>query len=133
MATTQQVMDAMFAVMNGGRPIHEIMRDNEAADGCRVVLPGDEPWLSASDWHPTVTVSRHGNTVRLVAILAKSPGNGAFRRTIAGIIDAGLVPCVVAPTMEMRATLKRWKWKCRHVGYGMDCEEQWRPRKSFKF
>lgn len=24
---------------------------------------------------------------------------------------------------------KRWKWKCRHVGYGMNSEEQWRPRK----
>lgn len=128
----QQHIDALFAELDGGKQIHEIMRDNERRDGARVVVPGEVSWLSADDWHPTVVASIDGRVVRLVAILANRPGSGAFRRTVAAIIDAGLIPAVIAPTHEMRATLKRWRWKCRHIGYGLESEEQWRPRKSFK-
>lgn len=129
---TQQMIDALFAELNSGKKMHEIMRENERRDGARVVVPGEVQWLSAADWHPTVVVSVAGRSVRLVAILANSPGNGAFRRTVAAIMAAGLVPTVIEPTHAMRATMKRWKWKCRHVGYGMNSEEQWRPRKSFQ-
>lgn len=133
MATTQQMMNALFATLNDGRPIHEIMRANERDSGCRVVLPGETPWLSADDWHPTITVSRNGSEVRLVAILAKNPGNGALRRTVRGILDAGLTPVVIEPTHEMRATMQRWKWRKRISGYGFfDREEQWRPRKRWR-
>jgi len=133
MATTQQMMNALFATLNDGRPMHEIMRANEREAGFIVVLPGDVPWLSVADWHPTITVSRNGNDVRLVAILANNPGNGALRRTVQGIINAGLVPVVIEPTHEMRATMQRWKWKRRIVGHGFfDREEQWRPRKNWK-
>lgn len=132
--TTQQIMDAIEAVMRDGRPMQEIMRDAERKSGFRVVVPGEVLWLSADDWDATVTVSvddKH-KTVRLVAILAKSPGKGAFRRTVRAIMDAGLTPCVVEPTHEMRATMQRWRWAPRRVGRGFDSEEQWRPRKGFK-
>lgn len=125
-------MDALFSSLDKGGKMHEIMRANEVAAGYRVVLPGTVDWLSAADWHPTITVSTDGKTVRLVAILALNPGKGALRRTVAGIMGAGLVPCIVEPTREMRSTMQRWNWKCKRVGYGMDCEEQWRPRKSLK-
>lgn len=129
--TIQQHIDALFAELDGGKKMHEIMRANEVGAGNTVVVPGDVPWLSIADWHPTVVVSVKGRVVRLVAILASRPGNGAFRRTVAGIIAAGLTPAVIEPTHEMRATMKRWKWKCRRAGYGLETEEQWRPRKSF--
>lgn len=133
MATTQQFMDALFAALNDGRPMQYIMRENERAEGYRVVLPGEESWLSADDWDPTVTVSvdEKRKTVRLVAILAKQPGTGALRRTIRAILAAGLTPCIVEPTREMRATMQRWNWYPRRQGRDLNTEEQWRPRKDF--
>lgn len=124
-------MDALIAAISDGRPMHEIMRANEREAGYAVVLPGEVSWLSIDDWDPTVTVSVNDKEVRLVAILAKRPGNGAFRRAVKAILDAGLTPCVIEPTREMRATMRRWNWYPRRVGSGMDSEEQWRPRKSF--
>lgn len=129
--TIQQTIDALLAQLDRGTPMQDIMRANERAAGYRVVVPGDVPWLSVADWHPTVTVSIDRNVVRLVAILANNPGNGALRRTVSGILAAGLTPCVIEPTHEMRATMKRWNWKCRRKGHGLDTEEQWTPRKSF--
>lgn len=131
--TTQQIVDAIETVMRDGRPMQEIMRDMERKSGYRVVIPGQEPWLSLADWDQTVTVSVDDKrkTVRLVAILARNPGNGALRRTVKAIIEAGLTPCVIEPTREMRATMQRWNWAVRRVGHGFEGEEQWRPRKSF--
>lgn len=114
-----------------GRPMWEVMRQDEIDRGNVVVLPGSEPWFSADDWDETVTVSRDGKEIRLVAILAKTQGKGAFRRLVAGVIGAGLVPVIIAPTVNMRETMKRWHWAVRHVGSGWDHEEQWRPRKGW--
>jgi hypothetical protein len=123
----KQKLDALFSILDSGRPIHEVMRDDERQAGRRVVVPGDEPWLSASDWNPTVVVSIDGDRVRLVAILAASPGNGALRRTIAGIAEAGLTPVIVEPTREMRETCRRWGWAQEHIGVGFMSEEHWSP------
>lgn len=113
----------------GRQPIHEIMREDERERGNRVVVPGKVPWLSADDWDPTIVVSLDHKDVRLIAILANSPGNGSFRRLVAGIQAEGLTPVVLAPSIELRATLRRWGWRCRYVGRGVTREEQWRPRK----
>lgn len=111
------------------KPIHEIMREDERERGYRVVVPGEVPWLSADDWHPTIVVSIDGPKVRLIAILANRPGQGSFRRLIMGITAAGLVPVVIAPTKELRDTLKRWGWRERNRGYGLNYEERWSPRR----
>lgn len=75
----------LFAALDNGTPICEIMRANERVAGRRVVRPGEEPWLSTEDWLPSVTVAVDEGMVRLVAIMAKAPGKGALRRTIQGI------------------------------------------------
>lgn len=111
-------------------PIHEIMRADEQARGNTVVVPGEVDWLPVEDWHETVVVSQADREVRLIAILAKRPGEGAFRRLVDAIRRAGLTPVVVAPSLEMRATLRRWGWRQRNVGGGWDQEEQWLPRKA---
>lgn len=111
-----------------GVRLHEVMRADERAKGHRVVVPGGEPWLPAVDWDATSVVSVDGNVVRLVAILALNPGNGAFRRLIAAIQTAGLTPHISTPTREMRDTLRRWGWKGKHRGWGDDVEEIWKPR-----
>lgn len=109
-------------------PIHEIMRRDEIERGRLVIRPGDAPWFSASEWEPTCVASMQGDDVRLIAILARRPGEGAFRRLIASIVAAGKRPVVVAPSVEMRATLKRWGWRGRTVGRDIETEERWTPR-----
>lgn len=130
--STQQIIDALFAAIDSNQPMHELMRENETKAGATVILPGDVSWLPATDWHPTVTVSRRGDEIRLIAVIATNPGRGAFRRTVAGIIEAGLTPVIVVPTNEMRATMRRWNWYPRTVGSGLTSEEQWRPRKGWR-
>jgi len=111
-------------------PIHKIMRDDERALGHTPVIPGDVPWLSPADWPHHVVVSLAGSKVRIIAIVANEPGNGAFRRLIDGIAAANLTPVVIAPSNEMRATLKRWGWRERSRGYGLSHEERWSPKRS---
>jgi hypothetical protein len=120
----------LFAAIDNRSRMEDIMRADERAKGYRVVLPGEVAWLPAEDWHPTVVVSIDGNRVRLVAILASQPGNGAFRRLVAAIRAADLIPIIIEPTREMRATLTRWRWKRRNVEYGFETEEHWRPRQT---
>ena len=130
MSQLQQHLNQLLAAIGTGQTMEHIMRAAETAAGRRVVLPGDEAWLPASDWHHSNVVSIDGNTVRLIAIWALNPGHGAFRKLIAGIEAAGLQPCIVEPTSEMRATLTRWGWKGKRHGYGFNGEERWHPRKT---
>ncbi len=131
MATVSQMIDQVLAHMDG-RPAWEVMRADEIERGNEIVVPGETSWLPEEDWDPTITVSRSGKEIRLIAILALNPGRGAFRRMVSGIIAEGLTPVIIAPTNMMRDTLKRWGWFPRHVGSGWDHEEQWRPRKGWR-
>ncbi len=121
-------LDKLFAAMDAGTPICEVMRNDERTNGFEIIKPGDVSWLSTDDWDETVVVSRDGNRIRLVAILAKNPGNGALTRTVKGILAAGLIPTIIEPTNEMRATCQRWGWKTRRVGAGFESYEIWYPR-----
>lgn len=129
MGNVQQMID-MILERAANRPMWEVMREFEEEAGYTIVLPGSEPWFSLDDWDETVVVSRSRREIRLVAILARNPGHGALTRLVYGILSDGLVPVIIAPTLEMRATMKRWNWAPRHVGSGWDHEEQWRPRKG---
>ena len=123
-----QHLETLFERMERGESMSDIMKADERSAGYTVVVPGEVQWLPADDWDPTIVVSIDGKRVRLVAILAKRPGNGAFRRLVAAIRAANLVPHVIAPTHEMRATLKRWGWRMRIRGARFDLEEIWHPR-----
>lgn len=125
----QEQIDALMKAISSGAPMHAIMRAEEEKLGNEIIKPGDVPWLAAEDWHSTVVVSvnRATRDARLIAILALEPGSGALRRTVAAIQDAGLTPCIIAPTREMRATVTRWGWHRKDVGDGWNHEEQWRP------
>lgn len=114
-----------------GRPMWEVMREDEMLAGNAVILPGDFPWLSTEGCDPTIIVSQSGKEIRLIALLARNPGHGVFRRTVSGIIASGLVPVIIAPVVQMRETMKRWNWYRRDVGSGWNHEEQWRPRKGW--
>jgi hypothetical protein len=100
----------------------------EQSKGFAAVFPGEVPWLSAADWPPNIVVTLNGKTVRIVAIYAKRPGNGAFSRLIRNIVAAGLSPVVIAPMLTMPAILAHWGWTSRQVGHDFDTwEEQWYP------
>jgi len=114
--------------MKPGMTASRWLRESEVMKGHRWVRPGSVPWLSSSDWHETDVVSLDGDEVRLVAIAAKRPGTGAFRKLIWAIEAAGLKPVVVCPMGIMPAILKKWGWVETKVGTTYeDREEQWRP------
>lgn len=131
MASVGQMIEQVLAHMDG-RPAWEVMQADEIERGNDIIRPGEVSWLPKDDWDEHVTISKSGREIRLIAILALHPGGGAFRRLVEGILGAGLVPVIIAPTADMRATLKRWNWFPRYVGNGWDREEQWRPRKSWR-
>lgn len=107
----------------------EAMCEDERAAGFTLVRPGEVPWLSAADWPQDIVISIKDKEVRIVAIKAKEPGRGAFRRLIEAVEAHGLQPTVVAPLFVMPAILKRWGWKRRIIGTGFNQQEIWRPRK----
>lgn len=108
-------------------PIHEIMRQDVVSEGGVVVLPGSVSWMPAEDWAETDVIGRFGKEIRIIAIIARQPGTGAFRRLVAGIEEAGFRPVVVEPFAQMQAILRRWGWRARVVGKGVHRQEQWRP------
>ena len=129
--TIQDHIEAIADYLDNGGNMVDFMRDAERKKGNAIVRPGEVSWLLAADWPLDIVVSLAGRRVRVVAIYAKHPGQGAFRRLVASIQEAGLIPCVIAPTNEMRATLTRWKWRRRNHGVSFEThEERWEPRKA---
>jgi hypothetical protein len=104
---------------------HQSMRAHERALGFEIVLPGEASWLRREDWDDSVVVSKDRRRVRLVALKAHHPGNGALRRTVAGIVECGLEPVIVEPHPRLEQSLKRWGWKRRSVGHGDDAHIIW--------
>src|SRR6185369_10126381 len=88
----------------------------EKERGFEIVETGSVPWLPAADWPNDIVITQKGKEIRIVSIYAKRPGNGAFRRLITAIIQAGMVPVIVTPVHEMRDTMKRWGWKQKLTG-----------------
>lgn len=106
----------------------QVMRDEEIGAGYKIVMPGERPWLPSCDWPDNIVISTDERVVRIVAIYATHPGQGAFRRLIKGIQAAGLRPIVVEPMLDMPAILQRWGWKFRRVGYGWNSHVIAKPR-----
>lgn len=129
MQASQELLDRAAALLADRRPIYDQMRGAERERGFRVVIPGEERWLSPDDWHESAVVSMDGCEVRFVAILAKR--RGAFKGTLAALASHGLTPCVVCPIGPiMPAIMKHYGWVKREIGSGWDLEEQWRPQSN---
>jgi hypothetical protein len=116
-------------LMQSEIPVWDLMREDERGLGHVVIFPGKADWLPVEDWDPTVVVSLDVERaeVRLVAIAARNPGHGAFRRLLLAIALAGYSPVVVCPSDKFRATLRRWGWSSTTpIGLNNEPEEQWR-------
>lgn len=124
---TEKAMRAFARLMAGDDPA-AVMREAEVARGHKLVPVGSVAWLPAQDWGARDVVSTHGSEVRLVAIGARQPRNGAFTQLLAGIAAAGLRPVVICPLFTMTAILIHWGWDCVAAGHSFETrEEQWRP------
>lgn len=126
----ERIADVIGGAVRHPLGVTGMMLDDEIKAGRRPVQPGSEaPFdFPADDWVSPCVVSVEGQEVRLVAILAKYPGNGALRRLVANIRSAGLEPVVVAPVGQaMPAILAHWGWKGQVIGSGWDQVDEWRP------
>ena len=118
----------------GDKPIYELLRKGEEHKGHFVIRPGQKDWLPADDWDETSVVSQDGKEVRLVAILAKRSSNGAFKRLLGAIKEAGLKPVVVCPMPDIEIMLRAFGWRYqqhRPAGDALLEEEHWRPPDNF--
>jgi hypothetical protein len=105
---------------------------NEIAAGYRIVRVGEAPWLPLEDWDTSSIVSQGRFRVRLVALRARNPGNGAFTRLVATIQAEGRLPVVVEPFNDLAMILKRWNWKRRMTGRGVKRHCIFHPRTPWK-
>jgi uncharacterized NAD-dependent epimerase/dehydratase family protein len=126
----QELIDAVMATLDSGKSMDQVLIAHEAARGFVVIRPGEVEWLPLTDWEPLTIVSQKGHVVRLIAIWARNPGTGAFRRLCENIKRDGSIPHVVAPMRDMQDRLKKWGWRRRTKGMGLDRQEWWTPRKG---
>lgn len=116
----------MALQLNDIEHIPAMLRLQEELADYRVVWPGDVPWFPVADWigESCVVSIGPGRRVRLLMLLARKPGGGAFRRMIAGLQAEALVPVVVEPSPRLQRLLESWKWRSRRTSRGTI----WYPR-----
>lgn len=125
----EAVLEMQRKLRDANLPSWRALRAMEVMRGHRWVRVGSVPWLPSSDWHEHDCISLDGDEVRLVAIAARKPGTGAFRKLIWAIEAAGLKPVVICPVGRiMPAIMKRWGWVETRAGHNFETwEDQWRP------
>jgi hypothetical protein len=105
----------------------ERMRSGERALGFAIVKQA--PWLDWDDWTERTIISQNDRHVRLVALEARAPGQGAFTRLIENIQNAKLVPVIVEPNALLAEWCKRHRYKSRQIGHGRLRHQIWYPRR----
>jgi hypothetical protein len=127
-----KAVEAFLRLVSGDDPA-AMLREAEVHKGYTLVPVGSVDWLPAEDWTATDVVSTDGHEVRLVAIKAKQPRNGAFTRLVAGIMAAKLTPVVICPMSGMEMIMRYWGWRHREIGVDFDThEDQWRPPRHWQ-
>jgi hypothetical protein len=108
----------------------DYMIAHERSMGFTIVRVGEADFLPASDWSPATIVSTDGARVRLVALLARNPGRGAFRRLVRALIERGFEPVVVEPIGLLAGHLEREGWRWRRIERGQQgAHVIWYPRR----
>ena len=87
-------------------------------------------WLDPDDWDQWTIVSQDAKRIRLVALSARHPGNGAFTRLIDKIMREGLVPVVVEPNERLAEWCRKHWYRKRNCGHGALRHEVWYPKRS---
>lgn len=103
------------------------IKRGEISKGYEIVNPGQYRWFNCWEFYDAI-LSKDGRAIRIVAVIAKNPGTGAFSRLVSGICAEGLKPVVVTPLPEMEAILRGWRWRgVVTPGSYSDREAQWWP------
>lgn len=121
-----QEMTARSLLSGSNAEIGERIRQTERMQG--FVIVNHAPWLDWDDWSDRSIFSTHLRRVRLVAIEAKKPGNGAFTRLIERIEACRLIPTLVEPNQSLIDWCKRHDYRERHMGKGQFRQTVWYPR-----
>lgn len=116
----------------GATSWEELILEMETSVGGTPFRPGDRKWFPTSEWYPMSILSERDGEIRIVAVTAKTPRCGAFRRLLGAIIAAGMVPVVCTPMRVMEGIMRRWGWQERKVPTMHGLERQWRPPAGWK-
>lgn len=125
-----QRAEALAKAIEDAGGVEAMMVNHEARLG-NTIFDGDAQWWIAEDFTDRCILSTRGKIVRIIAIEAKRPGTGAFRRLIIRICKSGLTPVVVAPLGLMEFIMKRWGWGQQIIGSGDARIVQYRPTKKW--
>jgi hypothetical protein len=107
------------------------MIEHERSMGFAILRVGEVDFLPIEDWLPATIVSTDGARVRLVALVARNPGHGAFRRLVKAIIERSFEPVVVEPFERLASHLERNGWRPRRLERGRQgAHVVWYPRRS---
>lgn len=108
--------------------VRQVIARDELARGFTLVEVGSA-LLPNEDWHQDTIVSRHGDAVRLVLLVATNPGAGALTSLLARIKAAGLRAQIIAPTRSLADALLRRGWSMRWEEQDFaSCEDIWEER-----
>ena len=112
----------------------DVIYDSEAQMGARPLIEADGVRICENDWSPAPIITRCGDDVRIVAVIARLLGNGAFSRLVGDIRKAGLCPVVIEPMgAQMPSILAKWGWTGRRRLSGLepgDTYVEWRPAET---
>lgn len=124
----RRALEAMLEASEHPRGMQGVLEDQETKKGATLVKLGAKtPFhFSERDWVRGV-ISLKGREVRIVAIEAYEPGNGALKRLIASITSAGYQPVVVAAMLDMPKILKHWGWEMTREPDEWGNVDTWRP------
>lgn len=89
-----------------------VMCDDQVRMGRTIVPTGSvTPFaVPREDWRETV-ISVAGKVAFLVLVEARTKRQGALRRLVAAVKDAGMCPVICEPIgLEMPAVLSHWSW-----------------------
>lgn len=110
----------------------EILRRHEIIKGYKLIDMASPPnWYIPDDWQGESIISRDKRRIRIVGIMARVYGHGAFRRLVTGIIMNELMPVVVQAMPEMERILLHWNWRKQTIGSSYTREERWFPQRKF--
>ena len=106
----------------------DLMRQDEVLQGFQII--SQAKWLDWNDWDRHTIISMDHNRVRLVALQAKVPGQGAFTRLIDALDKAGLVPVLVEPNQTLIDWCHRHFYRKRTLNKGRKYQhEVWYPKR----
>lgn len=101
----------------------------ERDQGFSIIL--DAIWFDQNDWDAATIITQDGKRIRLVALQAKIPGQGAFNRLVRRIFAHNLAPVLVEPNEMLVGWCYRHGFRSKTIGRGDNRQTIWYPRRGW--